>query len=78
MTPKELVGKLVVLNDGSVFKVEEVYVLNDYEFQVKFDSPLRFKRGGSRIWRWVNQDFTFQFDRNFKIVKVLHGDSEQG
>lgn len=35
MTPKDLVGKLVVLNEGSVFKVEEVYVPNDYEFQVK-------------------------------------------
>lgn len=72
MTPKELVGKLVVLNDGSVFKVEEVYVANNCEFRVKFDRPLRFKRGDSLIWRWVNQDFTFQFDRNFKIVKVLH------
>lgn len=72
MTPEKLVGKLVVLSDGSVLRVEEVYAANDYEFRVKFDRPLRFKRGDSLVWRWVNQDFTFQFDRNFKIVKVLH------
>lgn len=72
MKPSELAGKLVVLNDGRVLKIEDVYIQSEYDFRVKFDKPIKLKREIAQQWRWLNKDFTFQFDNKLKIVKVLH------